>query len=378
MVTIRPMIKIGITGQSGFIGSHLFNLIGTKAHFERIPFEDEFFQREEELNTFVRKCDIIVHFAAVNRSENQEELYSINVNLVKKLIGALKKTKSTPQIIFSSSIQEEIDNPYGRSKLEGGRLFSEWATAVNARFTNLVIPNVFGPFGKPYYNSFIATFCHQLNNEEQPKVISDSIVQLKYVGNLCEVIINCIHEQKEEIEKIFVEPDFEMKVSEILELFQGYKKEYLEAGIIPTLQNKDETNLFNTFVSFIARETAFPKKYVKHTDTRGDFVELLKLNSGGQVSFSTTKPGVVRGNHYHTRKIERFSVIKGEALIELRKIGTKEKISYRLDGEAPAYVDIPIWYTHNIKNIGEGDLYTFFFINEFYNKEDPDTFFEEV
>jgi len=371
-------IKVGITGQSGFIGTHLFNLIGTIDQFERIYFSDEFFQNEKILCEFVEQCDVIVHLAAINRSENQEELYNINIDLVVKLIGALQKTKSKAHVIFSSSIQEKIDNFYGKSKFEGGRLLEKWSNSVCARLTNLVIPNIFGPYGRPYYNSFIATFCHQLNNYEQPKIFADSNVKLKYVGSLCEEIIECIQNPNEDSEKRYVEPDFEMKVSEILHQLQIYKNEYLELGIIPALKDKNEVNLFNTFLSFIAKKEFYPKLYNKHTDDRGDFVELLKIKSGGQISFSTTKPGVERGNHFHTRKIERFSVIKGEAIIELRKIGTEDKITYQINGDLPSYVDIPIWYTHNIKNIGDDDLYTVFYINEFFNQEDPDTYFEKV
>jgi UDP-2-acetamido-2,6-beta-L-arabino-hexul-4-ose reductase len=117
---------------------------------------------------------------------------------------------------------------------------------------------------------------------------------------------------------------------------------------------------------------------MQHTDTRGSFVEVIRLGIGGQVSFSTTVPGITRGNHYHTRKIERFAVIKGKALIQLRRIGTDAVLDFYLDGDEPAYVDMPIWYTHNITNIGDEVLYTNFWINEFYDPNDPDTYFENV
>jgi UDP-2-acetamido-2,6-beta-L-arabino-hexul-4-ose reductase len=122
----------------------------------------------------------------------------------------------------------------------------------------------------------------------------------------------------------------------------------------------------------------YPYMLTKNTDDRGSFIEVIKLGIGGQVSFSTTVPGVTRGNHYHTRKIERFTVIKGKAIIELRRIGTKEVLKFYLDGDSPSYVDMPIWYTHNITNVGEEELYTQFWINEWYNPDDPDTFFEKV
>ena len=168
------------------------------------------------------------------------------------------------------------------------------------------------------------------------------------------------------------------EVSKVLSLLEYYKENYFDKGIIPNLDNKFERNLFNTFLCYIDHKTFFPFYLKKHSDERGSFVETIKLNSGGQISFSTTKTGITRGNHYHTRKAERFAVINGRAKIELRKIGTDKVLSFILDGKKPSFVDMPIWYTHNITNIGEGLLFTIFWINEHYNSDDGDTYFEKV
>jgi UDP-2-acetamido-2,6-beta-L-arabino-hexul-4-ose reductase len=170
----------------------------------------------------------------------------------------------------------------------------------------------------------------------------------------------------------------EVKVSEILYLLEGYKVNYFKKGIIPNLDNEFEKNLFNTFLCYIDHKSFFPFHLIKHSDDRGSFVETVKLNSGGQVSFSTTVPGITRGNHYHTRKAERFAVIKGKARIQLRKIGTNEVLNFELDGESPSFVDMPVWFTHNITNIGDEELYTIFWINEHYDPENGDTYFEKV
>ena len=377
-------MKIGITGQPGFVGTHLYNYLGLQPEVERIPFKDEYFDSEETLNAFVKKCDVIVHLAAMNRHPDPQVIYETNINLVKKLIKACETTESTPHILFSSSTQEERGNAYGKSKYEGRKLFETWALKNNAKFTGLIIPNVFGPFGRPYYNSFIATFCHQLTHGEQPKIDIDGRVKLIYVGELVqeiyEHIIAISYEEpgKAIVDEVRVKHTSERKVSETLKLLEGFKKNYFEKGIIPDLNDPFEKNLFNTFMTYIEFNEFFPFNLKKHTDSRGSFVELIKLNSGGQVSFSTTKPGITRGNHFHTRKAERFAVIKGKARIELRKIGTDEILSFDLDGENPSFVDMPIWHTHNITNIGKEDLYTIFWINEHYNPEDGDTFFEEV
>lgn len=378
------MINVGITGQTGFIGSHLFNQLNLyPEEFKTIEFKDIYFANPNQLKEWVKKCDVIIHLAAMNRHNDPEELYKTNINLVNNLVEAMKKCDSKAHLIFSSSTQENRDNFYGKSKKEGREILYNFSVENNSIFSGLVIPNVYGPFGNPYYNSFIATFSYQLTHNEQPVIAVDGNVKLIYVGNLCRFIINRIREcNKREkdvtMKSVAVPYDFEKKVSEILNLLERYKEQYYHDSIIPKLNNIDEINLFNTFRAYMEHENRYPVKLTKHTDSRGSFVETIRLGVGGQVSFSTTVPGITRGNHYHTRKIERFTVIKGKALIQLRRIGSKEILNFELDGNEPSFVDMPIWYTHNIKNIGDEELYTIFWINEQFNPEDPDTYFEEV
>lgn len=379
------IINIGITGQAGFVGTHLFNKLGLYPDkFTRIPFEDKFFQDTLMLESFVSKCDVIVHLAAMNRHNDPQVIYNTNILLVKKLITACETTNSTPHILFSSSIQEERDNLYGKSKKEGRLLLEQWADKNTAKFTGFVIPNVFGPFGNPYYNSVIATFCHQLTHNEQPKIEIDGEIKLIYIDELTTTIIEHIEckqfisNEEAKIDLVPVQNTSKIKVSALLKKLNEFKKNYFKKGIIPNLNNTLDRNLFNTFICYIDHEAFFPFQLKLNTDERGSFIETIKLNSGGQVSFSTTVPGITRGNHFHTRKAERFAVIKGKAQIEIRKIGTKKILSFELDGRQPSFVDMPVWFTHNITNIGEEELYTIFWINEHYNPTDPDTFFEKV
>ncbi len=377
------LIKIGITGQAGFIGTHLYNELGLfPDRFERIPFEDNYFNDSEMLCNFVRSCDVIVHLAAVNRHPDENELYRLNIHLVQTLIDAVMKENVTPHILFSSSTQESLDNLYGKSKKVGRKLLENWASAEGASLTGMIIPNVYGPFGLPNYNSFIATFCHKLVNGETPQIINDNDVNLIYVSSLCKFIISNIidvHSASEPtVKEYYVPADMTQKVSGILARLKDFKEKYVDAGIIPILKDRNDVNLFNTFRSYIPVNIYFPFLLKQNIDNRGAFVETIKLGVGGQVSFSTTKPGVTRGNHYHTRKIERFVVIKGKAKIQLRKVGTKEVFDFFLDGDSPSYVDMPIWFTHNITNIGTDDLYTQFWINEWYDENDSDTYFEVV
>ena len=372
------MKRIGITGQHGFVGSHLFNTLGlSPEEYQRIDFQKEYFESPKLLDEFVKQCDAIVHLAAMNRHPNPEVIYSENVALVKNLVASLERTGSKAHVLFSSSSQEERDNLYGKSKKEGRSLLAEWAKNSDGIFSGLIIPNVFGPFGQPHYNSFIATFCHQLTHGDRPSIDTDGEVKLIYVGELVQEILNQI--ETAETQEIYTVPSTtSIKVSEVLAKLENYKSLYFDGGEVPELKTSFDYQLFNTFRCYFDIATHYPVKLTQHTDPRGAFVEVIRLGIGGQCSFSTTVPGITRGNHFHTRKIERFTVIKGKALIQLRKIDSDEVLDFYLDGTEPAYVDMPIWYTHNIKNIGEEELLTIFWINEAYNAEDADTYFVEV
>ncbi|MDB4770099.1 NAD-dependent epimerase/dehydratase family protein [Akkermansiaceae bacterium] len=368
------MIKIGITGQSGFVGLHLYNTVKLfPASYMLIDFQKSFFKSEKDLDSFVSQCDVIVHLAAINRHKVQSVIYNTNILLVKKLVASLKRTNSDAHVIMSSSIQEEKDTSYAKSKKNGREIFTNWENNSEGVFSGLIIPNVYGPFGKPFYNSVVSTFCYKITRGEEPEIQVDGALDLIYITELVQAILNVIN-KKESNQKLVIQETSQLKVSELLSLLKSYKNSYQDKGEIPEIKSAFELNLFNTFRCFMDTKNHFPVKYIEHKDPRGSFVEIIRLGLGGQVSFSTTEPGIVRGNHFHIRKLERFAVIKGKALIQLRRVGTDEVLEFYLDGNKPSYVDIPIWYTHNIKNIGEEILYTNFWINEPYNPETPDTY----
>ncbi len=383
MTKLILMKKIGITGQAGFVGNHLYTTLSLDKTVELVSFERDFFNNKAALEDFVVQCDCIIHLAAMNRHDDANVIYNTNLKLVDDLINACLRKNATPHIIFSSSSQEDRDNLYGQSKKEGKEKFKAWAAKSGGKFTSLTIPNVFGPFGKPDYNSVVATFCHKVARDEKPTIIQDGEVGLIYINELVRIFIDTAKNQidadklGENSFEVRIKPTSKNKVSKILALLNRYKEDYMGNGIFPNLNNAFEKALFNTFRCYVP-EGHYPVKFTKHTDPRGSFVEIARTQTSGQFSFSTTVPGITRGNHFHTRKAERFAVIRGKALIQLRKIGTDKVIDYYLDGEEPAYVDMPIWYTHNIKNIGDTELITLFWINEPYNQEDADTYFEDV
>ena len=372
------MLQIGITGKNGLIGWHLnARLSLDSVKYQLVDFKRDYFENQILLDEFVLKCDIIIHLAGVNRHNDEEFIYKTNLDLATKLIDSFVRTKFKGLVIFSSSIQEERNNPFGNSKKAARELFNNWANESGAKFKGLIIPNVFGSFGVPYYNSVVSTFCYQLTNGESPNIEIDANLNLIYIDDLIKKIVDQFESTNQE-SLIKIEHTDECKVSQILALLLKYKNTYFENGEIPKFQSAFELNLFNTFRSYFNLTNHFPIKYKNNVDERGNFVEIIRQETGGQVSFSTTKKGITRGNHFHTRKIERFSVIKGKALIQLRKKGSSEVFNYYLSGEEPAYVDMPIWHTHNITNISEEELYTIFWINEFYDANDPDTYFERV
>ena len=355
-------MKIGITGQNGFIGYHLTQTIKFKhSDYTIVPFQKSFFDNESLLKDFVTSCDVIVHLAGVNRANTDKEVYEGNMLLTNVLNKALLDARFQGKLLFASSSQEKGDTAYGNAKRVSRLLLEETVTSLGGSFTGLIIPNIFGPFCKPNYNSFVATFCLKILNEESPEIITDANFSLLYVGNLVNYIIEAIVKPNESI--VGLQPDIEIKVTEVLSLLNPFKSSYIENNTIPNLKNSFELQLFNTFRSYLDIDEINPKPLVQHTDERGFFSELIRTDIGGQFSYSTTLTGITRGNHFHIRKIERFIVIGGKAKISMRKIGSTKVNDYILDGEKPCYVDMPIWYTHNITNIGTTPLITVFWIN---------------
>ena len=368
-------MRVGITGQSGFIGSHLHSYLKTDEDVTLIPYQRRFFENVYELDNFLGRCDAVVHLAGVNRGPD-EEVYETNVRLAEMLVSALKRTECTPHLIYSSSTHETRDTAYGRSKLHVRQMLSAWANEYGAKFTGFLIPNVYGPFCRPFYNSVVATFCHQLTHGQEPEIKTDQPIGLIYIDDLLDKIHRVILYELES-DEMLVPPNLEMKVSDLLDKLQGFKQRYLEDKIIPDLSDPFDLKLFNTFRSYL-EPGHYPVQYDVKKDHRGYLFEAIKSLNGGQAFLSTTKPGVERGNHYHRRKVERFSIVKGRALVQLRRVGTEKIQDYILSGEKPSYIDIPVLHTHNLINIGEEELFMLFWASELFNPEDPDTYYETV
>ena len=368
-------MKIGITGGDGFIGWHLHCYLSTLERINEIRIANrDTFSDVKKLEHFVDGIDVIVHLAGVNRADNDILLHG-NVQPARQLIDAIQTVSSKPTIVYASSTYaEKADNPYGKGKLAAGDVLTEYASQSGARVINMIVPHVFGEYGKPFYNSGVATFCHQIANGEEMTVNRDGQLELIHVQNLAELFLSAYEDGKEGNYRVNGKS---ISVGEVVDQLIGLHNEYIVLNRLPDLSDNFTRELFNSLrgaIAYPARQV----QQVKHADDRGWLVETVKVGSGGQCFVSTTKPGISRGNHFHRRKVERFFVLQGKASIEIRKLFTNEIIRYELNGETTSYVDMPTLHTHKITNVGDDELITLFWTDEFYDPDNPDTYHEDV
>ena len=316
------MITIGITGQNGFIGQHLFNSIGLKKEtFTLIDFKNEYFKNEKQLDDFVLKCDVIVHLAAMNRHSDDQVIYNTNIQLVDNLVASLERTNSKSHVIMSSSLQEEKDNLYGKSKKDGRKLFLKWESNSNGIFSGLIIPNVFGPFGRPNYNSVVATFCHNVANGLSLQVDdAQKVLKLVHIDDVAASLVSQITSCSSGLNFPEVRPEFEITVGALAEQIKSFQtsRTSLELGYVGEGLGRA---LYSTYISYLPKEK-FSYDIPMHIDNRGTFVEFFKNKKVGQFSFLTVRPGFTRGSHYHHTKTEKFLVIFGTARFNFRNIST--------------------------------------------------------
>lgn len=369
-------MRIGITGANGFIGWHLRCYLKTRNDIQevRLAGRNEF-SSIEQLSLFVAGLDCIVHLAGVNRA-GPDELIDGNSGPAVQLVNALINTESKATVIYSSSVQalEPESSPYAEGKAKVSQILKAWANNSQGNLINLIVPHVYGEYGRPNYNSAVATFAWQVAHNDKPSVHNDGKLELIHVQDLVENIFS--------LYKIGATGDVRIDgrktgVVEVAELLLSLHDVYISQAQFPDLSDVFNRNLFNTLRAALDSENRLSVA-IKHQDNRGWLVETVKANSGGQCFVSTTRPGVTRGNHFHRRKVERFFVLQGKAQIKLRKLFTDDVIIYDLNGDNPAYVDIPTLHTHNITNIGDTELITLFWSDEFYDPDNSDTYFEEV
>jgi UDP-2-acetamido-2,6-beta-L-arabino-hexul-4-ose reductase len=367
---------VGITGPRGFIAGHLARQLALDSTLRIITCPRESVSQRETLRAFVAECDTIVHLAGMNRGSEQD-IYDTNMGLVERLIDSLSASGCSPHVIFASSTQRDSATAYGRSKKVGESRLREWAEQSGTRLTILVIPNVFGPGCRPYYNSVVATFCEQLAHNQQPVVIDDQSLTLVWINDLVEAIGQIIHDRRSGIHEARVAGSAQLTVSELLAKLQAMRDGYFDQNIVPNLAHSFDANLYTTFLSHVDLDDHCHRPRL-HSDARGQLFEIMRLAGGGQIFFSTTRPGVIRGDHFHSRKVEWFCVVRGEAVIRIRRVGDSKVREFRVCGTKPEFISIPALHTHQIENVGGEELLTMFWCNEIFQPGDPDTFYEKV
>ncbi|MHB8473032.1 MAG: polysaccharide biosynthesis C-terminal domain-containing protein [Gammaproteobacteria bacterium] len=366
-------MKIGITGVKGMVGFHVRGVLRGQKDVEVSGADRATFASSAALDEFVSSVDVLVHLAGMNRGDDAE-IEKTNIDLTSALIAACERSQCRPHIFFASSTHVMRDTAYARSKRECSRLLGEWAAKTGACFSNLILPHVFGEGGKPFYNSVVSTFCHQLASGTVPEIINDGDLELVHAQQVAETILNIVREPVTGDVRVAGVP---MKVSELLMKLREFDKFY-RGQIMPDVRETFDLYLFNTYRSYLFTSGFYPVNLQLHQDSRGGLFEAVKSLNGGQSFVSTTKPGISRGNHYHTKKIERFLVLNGKGLIQIRRLFSDEVIEFEVTGDCPQYVDMPTLHTHNITNVGESDMTTLFWSHEFFDPQCPDTFPEPV
>lgn len=379
-------MKILVTGAKGFIGKNLIEELKRQGH-EILAYDID--STEEQLDEYAKSCEFVYHLAGVNRPENTEDFMSGNFGFTSVLLESLKKHNNKAPIMLSSSIQAELDNPYGKSKKAGEELIFQYGRENDVIVYVYRFPNVFGKWCRPNYNSAVATFCHNIARNLPIQVNeANPTLTLVYIDDLVKELISALNgeanisntynknQDGREHKYCSVPEQYRIKLLDIVNIIYSFKESRKDL-YVPDMRDPFTKKLYATYLSYLP-EDKFRYELIMHTDARGSFTEMLKSEERGQVSVNISKPGITKGNHWHSTKNEKFIVVSGKARISFRKIGTKEVITYDVSGDKIEVVDIPPGYTHSITNTGETDLVTVMWANEPFDPNNPDTYYEEV
>jgi len=365
-------MKILITGSNGFIGKNLISHLQEIENIEIITFdiEDEFKKIEDNINDI----NFIFHLAGVNRPQTIEEFYSGNSDLTKKIVDLIKN-KNIP-LVITSSIQATKDNDYGKSK----KIAEDYIKENLDNYYIYRLHNVFGKWCRPNYNSVVATFCNNIANDLDITINDrNTCLDLIYIDDICYEFVRIINNSKpSEINDgyCYINPRYNVSLGYIADKIYEFK-DSMNSIYVPNTGNEFVKKLYSTYISYLPLEKTVTQAS-KNVDERGSFTELVRTKECGQFSVSFSKKGIVRGNHYHHTKLERFIVIKGKAKISFSSVINDDKYSFIVDDKDIKIVTIPVGYTHNIENIGDEEMILILWCNELFDKEKPDTYYRKV
>ena len=367
-----------ITGIKGFIGRNLAQHLREREDVQVL--ESHRNTTNTELRESVGRADVLFHIAGTNRPEDPQEFEAGNTRFTEKLCQIVQQSGRKPKVVFSSSIQATLDNPYGRSKRNAEKLLERFAHDSGASLSIFRLKNVFGKWCRPNYNSVVATFCYEIARG-LPVRIDDPQRQLELV-HIDDVVSAFLSEMDAVSEHpvTWVDPDsipsWSLTLGDLAERLQSFR-ELQQSLVVPDFSVRFNQQLYATYLSYLPSEQWEYGLDIK-SDNRGDLAEVLKSPWFGQIFVSRTLPGITRGNHYHHSKTEKFMVIGGEALIRFRQIESSEIIEFRVRGEDYRVIDIPPGYTHSITNVGSSELITLFWASEIFEPNRPDTCFAPV
>lgn len=364
-----------ITGSSGFVGKNLVERLSRIEDVTILKYNRE--NTLDQLEDYILRADFVFHLAGVNRPERTKEFYEGNSGLTQELIARIEKAGKSIPVLLTSSIQAELNNDYGKSKLDSEQTLREYAKRRNAPVFIYRLPNLFGKWCRPNYNSVVATWCYNITHDIPLQINNkESILTLSYIDDVVENFVGHLHDTSSCLD-CSVPIVYERSLGEIAKLLEQFK-ESRTSLIIPSVGSGFKRVLYATYLSYLPTDN-FSYELDGHSDERGTFYEILKTIDSGQFSISTTKPGdIIRGNHYHNTKNEKFLVVKGEAIIKLRDINSNEVIEYRVSDKKMEIVEMIPGYTHNIKNISNEEMILFIWANEIYDNDKPDTYYLEV
>lgn len=371
-------MNVLVTGANGFIGK---NLIAELSRMENVTvFSFDTDTEPGMLEEYCKNCDFVYNLAGVNRPENVDEYMEGNFGFASILVETLKKYHNTCPIVNASSIQAALENPYGKSKKAGEDMLFSYGKESGAKVYIYRFQNVFGKWCRPNYNSVVATFCYNIANG-LPIQVNDrnTLLHLVYIDDVVEELLQalCEHPHINSDGYCFVPRVYDVTLGEIVNLLYSFRESRKNLMIPDMTPDGFEKKLYSTYLSYLPTN-GFAYPLITHEDERGSFTEFLKSVNCGQVSINVAKPGIVKGNHWHHTKNEKYMVVSGKGLIRFRKHGSREVIEYHVNGDKPEVVDIPTGYVHSLVNEGDTDLVTLIWCNECFNPGKPDTIFEKV
>lgn len=399
-------MKILVTGAKGFVGKNLVQALlnirdgKDKTHpnlkIEEV-YEYDIDSTLNELDEYCKKADFVFNLAGVNRPKDQTEFMQGNFGFASTLLQTLEKYENKCPVMLSSSIQATLigryaEGEYGKSKKAGEELFFDYAKKTGAKVFVYRFPNLFGKWCRPNYNSAVATFCNNIAND-LPITVNDRNIELEllYIDDLVEEMLACLEDKQlycdydglNPIEKAdgrycYCPITHKVALGEIVDLLQEFSNQSKTLVMPEIAKNSFAKKLYSTYLSYLPKEkVSFDLKM--NEDARGSFTELLKTEKCGQVSVNVSNPGITKGEHWHNTKWEFFIVVSGHGLIEQRKIGSDEILSFEVSGDKIEAVHMLPGYTHNIINLSNTEkLITVMWANEQFDKDKPDTFFEKV